>query len=400
MSPALVSILALTAYIGGYKIYSKWLAAKVFRLNSELLTPAHVQQDGIDFVPTKPLVLFGHHYASIAGLAPMLGPAVAVFWGWLPAVLWLVCGAIFIGCVHDFSALVLSVRHQGKSIGALCEDILGKKAKLLFLLLITFGVSLAMGVFVYIISLLFSWGADFEPQRLSASKTSFPQVVMPSLGLMVIALVCGWGLRRNKASLKKVTIAGFSCLLLLIALAFKIPTMGLSQELWPSSNQWTWILMTYAFIASVMPVWLLLQTRDFLNSLLLVLGLILMYSGFFIQGPSFDAPALNSNPEGAPPILPFVFVTIACGAASGFHSLVASGTTARQLNNEQDARPIGYGGMLAESLLGLIAVLACTTTLGGKTAWAKLYVNWSAVADSLGVTTKVTITWSIVDPAC
>ena len=133
----------------------------------------------------------------------------------------------------------------------------------------------------------------------------------------------------------------------------------------------------------MMPVWLLLQARDFLNSLLLVLGLILMYCGFFLQDPSFDAPAFNSNPIGAPPILPFVFITIACGAASGFHSLVASGTSARQLDNEMHARPIGYGGMIAESLLGLIAVLACTTTLGSSTAWAKLYVNWSAVADNL-----------------
>lgn len=383
MSPALVTVCALLAYYAGYRLYSKWLASKVFCLDASSVTPAHSHQDGIDFVPTRPLVLFGHHYASIAGLAPMLGPAVAVFWGWLPALLWLVCGSIFIGCVHDFSALVLSVRHQGKSIGALCEDILGKQAKLLFLLLITFGVSLAMGVFVFIISLLFSWGADFNPQKLSASQTSFPEVVMPSIGLIGIALICGWLLKRKQAPLLWVTVAGFGTLLLLIALAFKIPTMGFSVEQWPSTTQWIWMLMGYAFVASVMPVWLLLQARDFLNSLLLVLGLILMYGGFFIQSPSFDAPAFNANPVGAPPILPFVFITIACGAASGFHSLVASGTSARQLDNEVHARPIGYGGMIAESLLGLIAVLACTTTLGSSTAWAKLYVNWAAVADSL-----------------
>lgn len=371
------------AYFFGYSIYSKWLANRVFRLNAESTTPAHEFEDGVDFVPTSPLVLFGHHYASIAGLAPMLGPAVAVFWGWLPALAWLVLGAIFIGCVHDFAALVLSARHKGKSIGALCEDILGKQAKYLFLLLITFGVSLAMGVFVFIISLLFSWGDDFKPDQLSASTTSFPEVVMPSAGLMIIALICGWLLNRKKVPLLYVTLGGFSALLGMIALGYQIPTMGLSRESWPTTNSWTWILMAYAFIASVVPVWLLLQTRDFLNSLLLGLGLLMMYSGFFIQSPTFDAPAINANPVGAPPILPFVFITIACGAASGFHSLVASGTTARQLNNELDARPIGYGGMIAESLLGLIAILACTTTLGSSTAWAKLYVNWNAVADSL-----------------
>ena len=383
MSPAIVACLALVAYFFGYSIYSKWLANRVFRLNAESTTPAHEFEDGVDFVPTSPLVLFGHHYASIAGLAPMLGPAVAVFWGWLPALAWLVLGAIFIGCVHDFAALVLSARHKGKSIGALCEDILGKQAKYLFLLLITFGVSLAMGVFVFIISLLFSWGDDFKPDQLSASTTSFPEVVMPSAGLMIIALICGWLLNRKKVPLLYVTLGGFSALLGMIALGYQIPTMGLSKESWPTTNSWTWILMAYAFIASVVPVWLLLQTRDFLNSLLLGLGLLMMYSGFFIQSPTFDAPAINANPVGAPPILPFVFITIACGAASGFHSLVASGTTARQLNNELDARPIGYGGMIAESLLGLIAILACTTTLGSSTAWAKLYVNWNAVADSL-----------------
>jgi carbon starvation protein len=383
LSPAIVACLALVAYFFGYSIYSKWLANRVFRLNAESTTPAHEFEDGVDFVPTSPLVLFGHHYASIAGLAPMLGPAVAVFWGWLPALAWLVLGAIFIGCVHDFAALVLSARHKGKSIGALCEDILGKQAKYLFLLLITFGVSLAMGVFVFIISLLFSWGDDFKPDQLSASTTSFPEVVMPSAGLMIIALICGWLLNRKKVPLLYVTLGGFSALLGMIALGYQIPTMGLSKESWPTTNSWTWILMAYAFIASVVPVWLLLQTRDFLNSLLLGLGLLMMYSGFFIQSPTFDAPAINANPVGAPPILPFVFITIACGAASGFHSLVASGTTARQLNNELDARPIGYGGMIAESLLGLIAILACTTTLGSSTAWAKLYVNWNAVADSL-----------------
>ncbi|MBC8369416.1 MAG: carbon starvation protein A [Planctomycetes bacterium] len=383
MSPALVTALALLAYFLAYRYYSKWLASKVFCLDANAITPAHSQQDGIDFVPTRPLVLFGHHYASIAGLAPMLGPAVAVFWGWLPALLWLVCGAIFIGCVHDFSALVLSARHSGKSIGALCEDILGKQAKMMFLLLITFGVSLAMGVFVFIISLLFSWGADFDPQHLDASKTSFPEVVMPSIGLMVIALICGWLLKHKQAPLLWVTVGGFSALLALIAIAYNVPTMGLSQSAWPSATQIIWLLMAYAFMASVLPVWMLLQSRDFLNSLLLVLGLILMYSGFFMQNPSFDAPAINANPVGAPPILPFVFITIACGAASGFHSLVASGTSARQLDNEAHARPIGYGGMIAESLLGLIAILACTTTLGSSTAWSKLYVNWAAVADSL-----------------
>jgi carbon starvation protein len=379
VSPVLVASLALLAYIGGYRYYSRWLAQKVFQLDETAITPAHAQRDGVDFIPTRPIVLFGHHYASIAGLAPMLGPAVAVFWGWLPALCWVVFGSLLIGCVHDFSALVLSSRHGGRSIGGLCEDILGPEAKALFLALIFFGVSLAMGVFVYVISLLFTWGEDFHPEALHRSVTSFPEVVMPSAMLMVLAMAVGWLLYKKNFPLLPVALGGFSLLLTLIGLGYLFPTLGFHQEQWPQQSSWIWILMAYAWAASVLPVWLLLQARDFLNSLLLILGLILMYTGFFLQNPVFEAPALNPHPDGAPPLLPFVFITIACGAASGFHALVASGTTAKQLDKETHARPIGYGGMIAESLLALIAVLACTTTLGGKAAWAKVYVNWSAV---------------------
>lgn len=390
MSPALVAALCLVSYAVGYRWYSRWLAEKVFRLDAAAITPAHAREDGVDFVPTRPLVLFGHHYASIAGLAPMLGPAVAVFWGWLPALLWVVFGSLFVGCVHDFAALVLSIRHRGESVGSLCESILGPRAKALFLALIFFGISLAMGVFVFIISLLFSWGDDLQAGeeggrlQLAQATTSFPEVVMPSAGLMVVAMGAGWLLYKKGRRLGPVTLVGFALLLGLVGLGYRYPTLGFHRDSWPLQSTWIWILMAYAYAASVLPVWLLLQARDFLNSLLLVTGLVLMYTGFFVQGPSFDAPALNPDPVGAPPILPFVFITIACGAASGFHSLVSSGTTARQLDRETDARPIGFGGMIAESLIGLIAVLACTTTFSSGSAWAKLYVNWAAVSDSLG----------------
>jgi len=389
MPAAVAAAFALVVYVVGYRYYSGWLAKKVFQLDATAITPAHRHEDGIDFVPTRPLVLFGHHFASIAGLAPMLGPAVAVFWGWLPALIWVVVGSILVGCVHDFSALVLSARHEGKSIGTLCEDILGPRAKALFLALIFFGVALAMGVFVYVITILFSWGDDFVPSNLSASKTSFPEVVMPSAGLMILAMGAGYLLYIKKLPLGRVTLPAFALLLGLIYLGYRWPTLGVDDaSSWPLAGQWVWILLIYAYAASVLPVWLLLQARDFLNSMLLVVGLVLMYTGFFLLGPVFDAPAINPNPVGAPPIFPFVFITIACGAASGFHSLVASGTTAKQLDRETDARPLGYGGMIAESLLALIAVLACTSSMGGKEAWAKLYVNWAAVqglGDKLGV---------------
>jgi len=380
LKPLFVVAASFGAYFLGYRFYSRWLAAKIFRLDDRAVTPAHAQRDGVDFVPTRPAVLFGHHFASIAGLAPMLGPAVAVFWGWLPALFWVVFGAIFVGCVHDFSALVLSARHRGESIGALCEHLLGPKARALFLALIFFGVALAMGVFVEVISVLFSWGSDFDPARLSTAVTSFPEVVLPSGGLMILALGAGWLLYVRRKPLLPVTALGFGLLLLLVFLGYRWPTLGVREpSAWPARNAWIWVLLAYSYAASVLPVWLLLQARDFLNSLLLGLGLFLMYVGFFLLGPDFDAPAVNPHPTGAPPLFPFVFITIACGAASGFHALVASGTTARQLDRESHARPIGYGAMIGESLLGLMAILACTCTLGGHEAWARTYVNWQAV---------------------
>jgi carbon starvation protein len=349
----------------GYRYYSRFLAEKVFHLNDEQPTPAHTLEDGVDYVPTRPSVLFGHHFASITGLAPMLGPAVAVIWGWVPALLWVVIGALFIGCVHDFSALVVSLRARGLSVGTVAEGVIGKRARTLFLLIIFFGVSLAMGVFVFIIAKLFT-------------REMFPQSVLPSGFLIVVALGAGYLLYRKGMRLLPVALVGFALELFGIWLGTRYPTLGFSA--WPSATTWTWILLGYAFTAAVLPVWVLLQSRDFLNGLLLYLGMGLAYIGLFIGNDTFAAPAFNFSPEGAPPMLPFVFIVIACGAASGFHGLVSSGTTAKQLDKEWHARPIAYGGMIGESMLGLLAVLACTAGLGDTAEWQLHYGSWDAAS--------------------
>jgi carbon starvation protein len=339
--------------------------------------------DGIDYVPTKRIVLFGHHYASITGLAPMLGPAVAVIWGWVPAMLWVVLGAVFVGCVHDFGALVVSMRAKGQSIGKVAEGVIGPRAKMLFLALIFFGVALAMGVFVFVISTLFSIGTDFDPDNLATASTSYPSSVLPSAALMLMAMVMGYLLYKRNFPLAPTTLVGFVALLLFVWLGMRYPTMGLATEHWPKKDAWIWILVAYAFLASVLPVWSLLQARDFLNSLLLYLGLATAYAGFFILGPTFQAPAIDAHPQGAPPLFPFVFIVIACGAASGFHSLVSSGTTAKQINRETDARVVGYGGMIGESLLGLLAVFACTAGFSSQADWTTAYRNWNTIEASL-----------------
>jgi carbon starvation protein len=331
MNAALPAALSILAYILGYRFYSKFLSEKIFLLNQKAVTPAHELNDGIDYVPTNKMVLFGHHYASIAGLAPMLGPAVAVIWGWFPALMWVVLGALFVGCVHDFGSMVVSLRARGMSIGKVAEGIIGKRAKTLFHLVIFFLVALAMGVFVYVIAFLFSPAPSPAQEEIH-----FPQAVIPSFGLMLIAATIGWLGYKKKISWNILTPLGFILLLVLVFVAKNetvLSATGLDNpQAAPAVFGWSVILLTYAFFASVLPVWSLLQPRDFLNSLLLYLGLGSLYLGFFILQPEFVAPAVRLHPEGAPGLFPFVFIIIACGAASGFHSLVASGTTAKQLN--------------------------------------------------------------------
>jgi carbon starvation protein len=360
MTSVLAVLVCFGIYFAGYLFYSRYLAQEVFALRADFVTPAHALEDGVDYVPSQPVVLFGHHYASITGLSPMLGPAIAVVWGWLPAMIWVVFGSILVGCVHDFGALVISVRARGMSIGAIAEGLMGKRAKSLMHAIIFFAISLAMGVFAYVVALLFS--AD-----------NYPESVVPSTTILVLALSIGWLVRRRGKNLW-----------LLIAIAFVITlavviASPLAPVRWASIGGWTWILLAYAWLASVLPVWSLLQPRDFLNSLLLYLGLGLTYIGFFILRPEFASPVIDTHPVGAPPMYPFVFIIIACGAASGFHSLVSSGTTAKQLDREPQARPIGYGAMIGESLLGLAAVLACTAGFVSPAAWKHHYADWASI---------------------
>jgi carbon starvation protein len=378
MNAAIPTLIALLAYFLGYRFYSRYLANNIFVLDEKAITPAHALKDGIDYVPTNKMVLFGHHYASIAGLAPMLGPAVAVIWGWLPAMMWVVLGALLVGCVHDFGSMVVSLRARGMSIGKVAEGIIGKRAKTLFHFVIFFLVALAMGVFVYVIAFLFS-----PAPSPAQADIHFPQAVIPSFGLMLIAATIGWLGYRKNMSWHILTPAGFILLLVLVLLAKNESVLNFTSlnnpEVAPAVIGWSVILLIYAFLASVLPVWSLLQPRDFLNSLLLYLGLGSLYIGFFILQPEFVAPAVRLHPEGAPGLFPFVFIIIACGAASGFHSLVASGTTAKQLNKETDARFIGYGGMAGESMLALIAVLATTAGIMNADVWEQKYASWASV---------------------
>ncbi len=367
MSPAVMAIVVLSLYLTFYHFYAKAvLGRKVFELDDANITPAHSMNDGIDYVPANKYILFGHHYASIAGLAPMLGPAIAVIWGWLPALCWVVFGTLLIGAVHDFSALVLSSRHKGDSVGSIAKEVISPRTRLLFLLVIFFLVALAMGVFVLVISGLFA-----APDAANIAPTAHPEAVFPTYSLMLIAMVIGFLVYKKNLPVWPLIALGFVAMLITTWWGLDNPVTGFT------ATDWTWSLLAYAFLASVLPVWLLLQPRDFLNSLLLYLALGMMLIGFFMLDPEWVAPVINPNPEGAPPMLPFLFIVIACGAVSGFHGIVASGTSSKQLDKESDAPLIGYGGMIGESLLALLAVLATTAgAFSTRADWETFYGSW------------------------
>ena len=361
MEPVFAAAGCFVLYFVVYRFYARHLGARIFQLDPTKSTPAHDMNDGVDYVPCRRAILFGHHYASIAGLAPMLGPAIAVIWGWLPGMLWVVLGTLFIGAVHDFGALVVSMRHKGLSVGKVAEDLIGRRAKSIFLLIILFLICLVMGVFVRTIAGLFT--AAF-----------YPESVFPTFFLMGVAMIIGWRVYKHSAHIGKATAIGFTLMMISIWVGLQIARPDLTAD------SWILILLGYALAASILPVWLLLQPRDYLNSLLLYLGLGTAYLGFFLLMPDFSAPAVSANPAGAPPIFPFVFIVIACGAVSGFHGLVSSGTTSKQIDKETDAVFIGYGGMVGESLLGLLAVLACTAGFRSVEAWSAHYSSWDAAS--------------------
>jgi carbon starvation protein len=343
MSATLVALGCLGVLALGYRFYSRYLADALFGLRPDETVPAVAQEDGVDFVPTKREVLWGHHFSSIAGAAPILGPAMAIVWGWAPALIWIVLGVVFMGAAHDFGALVLSIRHRGATVGSLASTFISPRARVLFLLIIFFLIWLVGAVFAFAIAGLFS---------------AFPASILPVNLEILVALGIGWWGFKKKRSL---LIPSIAALIGLYAVIFGTATGVLwvpePDSLLRSKDFWLVALMVYAYVASSLPVWFLLQPRDLINSHQLVLGLVAMYLGFFLSTPEFIAPAVGDLSD-LPAVFPLLFVTIACGAISGFHGLVSSGTTSKQLACATDARSVGYGSMLVEAALAILATMA------------------------------------------
>ena len=359
MNAVYLAVVGLVSLFLGYRLYSKFIAEKIYRLDPSFETPSHTMRDDVDYIPTHRVVLWGHHFTAVAGAAPIVGPGIAVIWGWLPAFIWVILGTMFFAGVHDFGAVWASVRNRARSIGALTGEVVSQRARALFMIVIFLLLLLVNAVFAVIIS---------------NALVETPSSVIPAWSAVAVALVIGVLIYRVHVPILWPTIIGTVILYAVIYLGDRVP-VELPQVfgLQPGA-QWILILFAYAAVASLLPVWLLLQPRDYINGIQLFIGLGLLYGTVLVAAPTIVAPAINPNvPPGTPPMLPLLFVTIACGAISGFHGLVGSGTTSKQLNKETDARFVGYLGSLGEGSLALVAIVAVSAGFASRAEWDTMY---------------------------
>ncbi len=384
MDVLVLMILSFFGYILMYRLYGKAIGGRIFDLSPKNPVPSKELEDGVDYVPTRREIIFGHHFTSIAGTGPIVGPAIAIIWGWLPAMLWVFIGSIIMGAVHDFGALIISMRNQGKSISEYTAKYINNRTKIFFFIIVFLELLIVIAIFGLVIAVIFDM---------------FPSAVAPVWLQIPIAVTLGYLIYRKG---KNVTIwsiyaviALYLTMILGVYFPLKMPTVaGL-----PPTGTWTIILLVYAFIASVLPVITLLQPRDYINAHQLLVAMLLLVLGAvgaaLFKGMHFVAPVTQATPAAAPPLWPFLFITIACGAISGFHALVSSGTSSKQVESEPDALFVGYGAMLMEAALATLVIIAVAAGIGlgyktasgnllfGSEAWHTHYASWTA-AKGLG----------------
>ncbi|HBX43279.1 MAG TPA: carbon starvation protein A [Deltaproteobacteria bacterium] len=381
MDALFIMVLAFVGYLLAYRLYGRYLGSKIFQLAADAKVPAKELQDGVDFVPTKKEVIFGHHFTSIAGTGPIVGPAIAVIWGWVPALLWVFLGSIVMGAVHDFGALIISMRNQGKSVSEFTSKYINPRTRFIFFLIVFLELLIITAIFGLVIAVIFAM---------------YPGSVLPVWLEIPIAMALGWAVYKRGASVLLWSIVAVGAMYLTVWWGAYAPIVMPEIAGMPATGTWTLILLAYAFFASVLPVTTLLQPRDFINSHQLMIAMGLLVLGVFVAAfttdMAFVAPAVQASPEAAPSMWPFLFITIACGAISGFHSLVSSGTSAKQIANEKDSLFVGYGGMLTESSLSMLVIIATCAGIGlgyttkagaslaGVGAWSAHYSSWTAAA--------------------
>ena len=379
-----LAFLGLGLFYLAWHFYSRFLADKIYRLDPDFVTPAHEFEDGVDFVPTKVQILMGHHFVSVAGAAPIVGPAIAMIWGWVPAFIWVVVGTIFASGAHDFGSIWVSARHRGRSIGDLTASLISHRARVLFLIVIYLLVLMVNAVFAIVIAFLLR---------------TYPNAVIPVFIEIPLALGLGYMFYKyKKGGILIPSLVALAIMYLFVILCGTfdwgitlpgITLFGAAADKVTAAPTWILVLLAYGFISTLLPVTVLLQPRDYINGHQLYLGLFIVFVaiviGTVVHGAGLPvlAPAIDFTPEGAPLIVPFLFVTIACGAISGFHAVVSSGTTSKQLDKETDARKVGYLGSLGEGTLALVAILACSAGFASFEAWQDHYGSWGA-AGGLG----------------
>ncbi|MCM8796659.1 MAG: carbon starvation protein A [Candidatus Omnitrophica bacterium] len=343
MSSLLIIFVSGIAFFLAYRFYAS-KAERIFNIDPRRATPAYAKFDSVDYIPAKNwLVLFGHHFSSIAGAGPIIGPVIAVtLWGWMPALLWVVLGTIFIGGIHDFGALVSSIREGGVSVADIASRTISRRAKIIFSLFVWCALILVIAVFIYLC-------ADTFIKQ--------PQIVLPSLGIIPIAILLGYLMYYVRVNSVLVTVLG----LLFLALLLRYGDMFIIKT---DIKVWIVILFVYCYFASVLPVNILLQPRDYLCSFLLFFSVGVGYIGLFLSKPKIIAPAFGAFSSVEGPLWPMLFVTVACGAVSGFHSLIASGTTSKQIASERHAKRIGYGSMIAEGAVAVLAIVCAAAIFG------------------------------------
>ena len=379
MSSVFLVLFGLGIFFLGYRFYSHFIGNRIYEINDlDLITPAHEFEDGVDYLPTKRHILFGHHFTSIAGAAPIIGPCVAAYWGWLPAFVWVVLGTVFMGAVHDFGALVISIKEKGRSIADITASVISRRTRIMFLIFVMMLIWLVLAVFAMAIADLF---------------VSIPSSVLPINIQIIVALIIGWIIYKKGMNTFIPSIIALGVLYFFVWLGTQIP-LSFSSFGWVKDQQasvWIIILFIYSGIASLLPVWLLLQPRDYINSHQLLVGLGLIFLGIAVANPIIEAPLIRTSFEAsAPSIFPLLFVTIACGAISGFHGLVSSGTTSKQINIITDARLIGYGGMIGEGTLALASTICAVAGIGlvstcnlpaigavSDLTWSVYYDSWA-----------------------
>ncbi len=379
MTAVMIMIVAFVGYIVAYRLYGEFIGKKVFKLSNDNITPAEEFKDGVDYVPTKKGIIFGHHFTSIAGTGPIVGPAIGVIWGWLPALIWVVVGSIVMGAVHDFSALVMSLRNQGKSISEIAAKYISKRIRAAFFLIVFIELWLFLAILGMIIAVIFHM---------------YPESVFPVWMEIPIAIALGYAVYKKNARVVRTTVLAVVAMYVTVVLGHFLPLDMPAIGSMPATGTWTIILFIYAFIASTLPVTTLLQPRDYINAWELFIAMGLLILGVVVSsfgGLKVVAPAVQLTPKDSPSMWPFLFITIACGAISGFHAVVSSGTTAKQVSREEDAQFVGYGSMLMEGALSVLVIVATAAGIGlaakgeaatvtGIAKWTEHYASWGAAA--------------------